>query len=137
MNLNRVALCVPVALLFALTSKAQGPEIKFIADTLVVQAEGTFEADPDLATLAFDISSQDKELKPTYDKASQSMQKIVRLAERNGLKKEDVSSGVLTVTPYYDGDKKKDEIVSGARPHRAQGTRFFETRGSHGRIRYG
>jgi uncharacterized protein YggE len=65
MNLNRVAPCVPVALLFALTSKAQGPEIKFIADTLVVQAEGTFEADPDLATLAFDISSQDKELKPT------------------------------------------------------------------------
>ncbi len=107
MNLNRVALCLPAALLFALTCKAQGPEIKFIADTLVVQAEGTFETDPDLATLAFDVSSQDKELKPTYEKASQAMQKIVRLAERNGLKKEDVSSGVLTVTPYYGGDRKK------------------------------
>ncbi len=93
--------------ILALTSKAQGPEIKFIADTLVVQADGTYEADPDLATLTFDISSQDKELKPTYDKASEAMQKIAELAEKNGLKKEDVSSGVLTVRPYYGGDRKK------------------------------
>jgi len=105
--MKRIILCLFSVFVLALTSKAQGPEVKFIADTLVVQAEGTFEADPDLATLAFDISSQDKELKPTYDKAAQAMQKIVGLAERNGLKKEDVSSGVLTVTPYYGGDRKK------------------------------
>jgi uncharacterized protein YggE len=105
--MKRIALRLFSALVLALTSKAQSPEVKFIADTLVVQAEGTFETDPDLATLAFDISSQDKRLKPTYDRASQSMQKIVGLAEKNGLKKEDVSSGVLTVTPYYGGDRKK------------------------------
>jgi uncharacterized protein YggE len=104
---KRVAPCLFSIFLFALTASAQGPEVKFIADTLVVQAEGMYEADPDLATLAFDVSSQDKELKPTYDKASQAMQKIVALADRNGLKKEDVSSGVLTVTPYYGGDRKK------------------------------
>src|SRR3989442_5923977 len=86
---------------------AQIPEVKFIADTLVVQAEGTFEADPDLATLTCSISSQEKELKATYDKAALSMQKIVALAERNGLKKEDVVTGVLTVQPYYEGDRKK------------------------------
>ncbi len=105
--MRRITLCLFSVFVFALTSKAQGPEAIFIADTLVVQAEGTFETDPDLATLAFDIFSQDKELKPTYNKASQAMQKIVALAERNGLKKEDVSSGVLTVTPYYGGDRKK------------------------------
>jgi uncharacterized protein YggE len=106
-NMRRFALFFLSVFLLALTSKAQGPEVKFIADTLVVQADGTYETDPDLATLVFDISSQDKELKPTYDKASQAIQKIVGLAERNGLKKEDVSSGVLTVTPYYSGDRKK------------------------------
>ncbi len=105
--MKRIALCFFWLFLLALTSKAQNPEVKFIADTLVVQAEGTFEADPDLATLTFDISSQDKELKPAYDRASQAMRKIVGLAEKNGLKKEDVSSGVLTVTPYYGGDRKK------------------------------
>lgn len=86
---------------------AQNPEAKFIADTLVVQAEGIYESDPDVATLTFDIASQEKELRPAYDKASQSMRKIAELADHNGLKKEDVSTGVLTVTPYYDGDRKK------------------------------
>jgi len=42
---------------------AQAPELKFIADTVVVQADGTYEADPDLATLTFQIFSQDKEIK--------------------------------------------------------------------------
>lgn len=86
---------------------AQNTDIKFIADTLVIQADGAYEADPDLATLMFDISAQDKELKQTYDRASQSMQKIISLAEKNGLAKPDLTSGVLTVRPYYDGDKRK------------------------------
>jgi len=96
-------------LIFPLASvcRAQGPEIKFIADTLVVQADGTYEADPDLATLTFDISSQDKDLKPAYAKASEAVQKITDLAEKNGLTKDDVVSGVLTVTPYYGDDRKK------------------------------
>ena len=86
---------------------AQVSEVKFIADTLVVQAEGTYDADPDLATLTFDISSQEKELKPAYDGATQSMKRIVALAGRSGLKKEEISTGVLTVSPYYQGDRKK------------------------------
>jgi uncharacterized protein len=105
--MKRIVLGISWLFLLALTTKAQNPEVKFIADTLVVQAEGTFEADPDLAPLTFDISSQDKELKPAYDRASHAMQNIVALAEKNGLKKEDISSGALTVTPYYGGDRKK------------------------------
>src|SRR5712692_2214413 len=97
-----------VCLFFAANpAAAQNTDIKFIADTLVIQADGTYEADPDLATLTFDISAQDKELKQTYDRASQSMQRIISLAEKNGLAKEDLSSGVLTVRPYYDSDKRK------------------------------
>jgi hypothetical protein len=93
--------------LLARPGGAQGPEVKFIADTLVVQAEGTYEADPDLATLTFDISSQEKELTRAYDTATQSMKRIVALAERNKLKKEDISSGALTVAPIYEGDRRK------------------------------
>lgn len=87
--------------------QAQNTEIKFIADTLIVQADGTYQADPDLATLLFDISVQDKDLKTTYGRASESMRKIVALAEQNGLRKDDISSGVLTVRPYYDNEKKR------------------------------
>src|SRR5262249_53285501 len=92
----------------ALQSKAQqSSEVKFVADTLVVQAAGTYETDPDLAILAFDVSSQEKELKQAYAKASQSMHNIVDVAERNGLSKEAIHTGVLTVTPFYEGDRKR------------------------------
>ena len=91
----------------ALPCAAQNPEVKFIADTLVVQAEGQYQADPDVATLSFHISSQEKELRRAYDTAAQSMRRIVELADRNGLHKEEVSSGVLTVYPFYEGDRKQ------------------------------
>lgn len=86
---------------------AQAPELKFIADTLVVQADGTYEADPDLATMTFNIFSQEKELKTAYATANQSIQRIATLAANNGIKKEDVQTGVLTVAPVYSGDRKK------------------------------
>lgn len=98
-----------IFLLFCATgfASAQTPELKFIADTLVVQADGTYEADPDLAKMTFHIFSQEKELKKAYDAATQSMQRISTLALNNGLKKEDIFTGVLTVAPVYEGDRKK------------------------------
>ena len=82
-------------------------EVKFVADTLIVQAEGSYETDPDLATLTFDVSSQEKQLKDAYGKASQSMSNIVGVAQRNGLTKDAIQTGVLTVTPFYEGDRKR------------------------------
>ncbi len=105
--MKSIALPLSLVFLMALPSAAQNPEVKFIADTLVVQTEGTYEADPDLATLEFNISTQEKELKRAYDNATQSMRRIVDLAERNGLRKEEVSTGVLTVVPQYEGDRKR------------------------------
>ena len=96
--------------------RPSGPEVKFVADTLVVQAEGSYESDPDLATLTFDVSTQEKELKQAYAKASQSMRTIVEVAERNGLSKDAIHTGVLTVTPFYEGGRKQK-----ARSYRVQG----------------
>lgn len=102
--MNRFIPAVALVFLFAVHAKAQAPapEVHFLADTLLVQADGSFESDPDLATLTFDISAQDKDLKMAYDKARQSAQRIVDLAEKNGLKKDDITLGILTMTPTYD-----------------------------------
>jgi uncharacterized protein len=105
--MKRIVWALALVCLFGGIARAQNPEIKFIAETLIVQADGTYQADPDLATLTFDITSQDKELRTTYDRASQAMQKIVALADKNGLPKSDVVNGVLTVRPFYEGDRKK------------------------------
>ena len=101
------SLVVGLVLFSSLSAIAQTPEVKFIADTLVVQADGTYEADPDLATMTFQIFSQDKDIKHAYAAATQSMQRIGDLAAQNGLKKTDVTTGVLTVAPIYEGDRKK------------------------------
>jgi uncharacterized protein YggE len=58
-----IAVVVFVFLSVSSLANAQTPELKFIADTLVVQADGTYEADPDLATMTFHIFAQEKELK--------------------------------------------------------------------------
>ena len=106
--MNRTALCLVLLCVFASPTLAQQNEqTKLIADTLVLQANGTFEAEPDLATLTFDISSQDKDLTQAYTKATQSMQQIVAVAEKNGLTKQEVATGVLTLTPSYDVDRNK------------------------------
>lgn len=112
----RILPIVFLALFITLQVTAQQPEVKFIADTLVVQAEGSFESDPDLAIMAFDISAQEKVLKDAYSKASQSLQSVVTVAERNGLSKDAVETGVLTVTPFYSGDRNRK-----ARAYRVEG----------------
>jgi hypothetical protein len=107
----------------ALAAFGQTPELKFIADTLVVQAEGTYDSDPDLATLTFQIFAQDKEIKKAYETATRSMQHIVDIAQQNGLAKDDVRTGVLTVSPIYEGDRKKK-----ARSYNVQGQEVLKIR---------
>jgi uncharacterized protein YggE len=112
--MNRFTPAVAFVFLFAVATKAQVPDLRFPADTLVVQAEGSFVTDPDLGTITFDISSQDKDLKMAYDKARQSAQRIVDLAENNGLKKQDVTVGILTLTPSFDRkNRAKSYSVNG------------------------
>jgi uncharacterized protein YggE len=112
----RLALFLLLVQILPLCLMGQQPEVKFVADTLVVQAEGNYESDPDLAILTFDISAQEKELKTAYEKAGQSMRNIVTVAEHNGLSKDAIQTGVLTVTPFYNGDRNRK-----ARAYRVQG----------------
>ncbi len=105
-----------IVLFAPMFAAAQQPEVKFIADTLVVQAEGSYESDPDVALMTFDVMAQEKELKEAYAKATQSMRSIVAVGEKNGLAKDAIQTGVLTVIPFYEGDRKKK-----ARAYRVQG----------------
>jgi uncharacterized protein YggE len=95
------------AFAMAAPSFAQTQEVKVMGETIAVQAEGTYQADPDLATLTFVVTSQDKELKRAYDTAAQSLKRIGDLAGKYGLQKEDVTTGILTVVPSYDNSERK------------------------------
>jgi uncharacterized protein YggE len=97
---------VPI-MVFTLAVAAKAQEAKYIADTVTVQADATYEADPDLATLKFQVSATDKPLRKAYELATASLQRIMQLAERNGLAKSDVTTGAFTVTPDIDWRDRK------------------------------
>ena len=80
-----------VTLFLSFSALAQNPEPKFIADTLVVQADGTYEADPDLATMDFRVSQRNE--KKAYDNYASSRNASVSAKEKT-LKKEDIVIGV-------------------------------------------
>ncbi len=98
---------VYLTLAMATPSGAQAQEVKVMGETIAVQAEGSYQAEPDLATLTFVVTSQDKELKKAYDTAAQSLKRIGDLAEKYGLQKDDVTTGILTVVPSYDNSDRK------------------------------
>src|SRR5260370_11852821 len=81
-SMKKITMTLVVVLLFANVLVAQNPDVKFIADALVVQAEEKFEADPNLATLTFSVFSQDKNLQQTYVQASHSIKKITNITEK-------------------------------------------------------
>ena len=91
---------------------AQAQDVKVPADTLAIQAEGTYEADPDLANLNFQVFAQGKELRKAYDQAVGAMQRILALAERNSIAKADITLGALTVVPTGSYDEKKQRSRS-------------------------
>jgi uncharacterized protein YggE len=97
----------PLAVLLLLPFTTCGQETKQMADTLAIQADATYEADPDLATVVFDVTTQDKQLRKAYEQATSAMQRILQVAERNGLAKDDISTGRFTVQPFYDSSDRK------------------------------
>jgi uncharacterized protein YggE len=121
LQLFRLLLLFPVlpAGLFA----QQNPDAKISADTLIVQAEGRYESDPDLAILTFDVGTQEKDLRTAYARASASMNHIVDVAGKNSLANDAIKTGALTVIPVYESYAKqkvrayhvKGEVVLRAR----------------------
>jgi hypothetical protein len=112
--MKRTALALLMLLLFRGNLRGQDPDVKSIADTLVVEAEGKYEADPDLATLTFSVFAQDKNLQQTYHQASQSMRKIADVAENIRCKEGRRQSG-LAYRAALLGRRQKEggEVVRG------------------------
>ncbi len=111
-------LLAPVALF------AQTQEAKWAANTVAIQAEGEFEADPDLATLTFQVFAQDKLLQKAYEQASAATQRILQLAARANVSPQDISGGRLRVVPMMEWSDRRSKI----RSYRVETTLRFRIR---------
>jgi uncharacterized protein YggE len=109
--MRTIVWCSVSFLLFASFCAAQDKDVKVLLDSVAVQAEGIYEVDPDLATLEFNISAQEKLLKPAYEKATASLRRIIELAESNALRPEDINTGVFSVSPQWSKNKIRSYTV--------------------------
>lgn len=122
--MRKIYLMFVALLVFAFSASAQSQKSEFIADTVTVQAEATYEADPDLATLNFNVSVTEKELRRAYERATDSLNRIVQLAGRSGLDRKDVTTGAFTVTPDIDWRDRKRK----PKAYRVESTVVFRVR---------
>jgi len=70
--------------------------------------------------------------KTAYDRATQSVQKILALAQKNGVAESDLSSGVLTISPFFE--EEESAIVTRAGPTTLESTRLHKTRIAPGKL---
>jgi uncharacterized protein YggE len=101
-----IPVILTTVLLIAAPLAAQSQDPKPLLDTVSIEAEGIYEAEPDLGVLLFSVFAQEKDLKRAYEKVTGSVQSLVELAQRFGVPREDITTGVFTVQPLYDGKNR-------------------------------
>ena len=81
-------------------------------NTVVVTAEGKFEAAPDTAVAQFNISAQDNTAKGAYDRAARAQEQVRALLRSNGVDPKQAQFGYLSVEPVYDYRKPDRKIIA-------------------------
>lgn len=80
-------------------------------NTVLVGADGKFEADPDTVLVQFNISSQEEKLPAASDRAKQSAEQVRELLRKNGLDPKQAQVGQFSVMPVYDYKTAKRKLV--------------------------
>ncbi len=101
-----------LALLFsAATGMAQERTREVIPNTVLVGADGKFEADPDTVLVQFNISAQNEALQAASDRAKQAAEQVRELLRKNGLDPKLAQIGQFVVSPVYDYKSPKRKLV--------------------------
>ena len=101
-----------VTLLFgAAAGVAQEHERGVIPNTVLVGADGKFEADPDTVLVQFNIDAQNEALQAASDRAKQAAEQVRELLRKNGLDPKLAQIGQFVVSPVYDYKSPKRKLV--------------------------
>jgi len=90
---------------------AQDRERGVIPNTVLVGADGKFEADPDTVLVQFNISAQNENLQAASDRAKQAAEQVRELLRKNGLDPKLAQIGQFVVSPVYDYKSPKRKLV--------------------------
>jgi uncharacterized protein YggE len=90
---------------------AQDREHGVIPNTVLVGADGKFEADPDTVLVQFNVSAQNDTLEAANDRARQAAEQVRELLRKNGLDPKLAQIGQFVVSPVYDYKNPKRKLV--------------------------
>src|SRR5271167_196815 len=88
------------------------PTITAQPNTVVVGADGKFEANPDTALVQFNISAQEDNSRAAYDRASKAAEQVRQILRSNGLEPTAAQLGYFSIEPVYDYAKAKRKLVA-------------------------
>jgi uncharacterized protein YggE len=92
-------------------ARAQERAPNYVPNTVLVGADGKFEADPDTDVIRFNISVQDENLQNANNRAKQAAEQIRELLRKNGLDPAQAQIGQFVVQPVYDYKNPKRKLV--------------------------
>lgn len=82
-----------------------------LPNTVLVGADGKFEAAPDTAFIQFNISAQADTAKAAYDQASKEAETSRQVLRNNGIDPKSAEIGYYSVNPNYDYRNPKHKVV--------------------------
>ncbi len=110
-NLWLTISCVLMLVFSAALSMAQERANAPIPNTVLVGADGKYEADPDTVLVQFNISAQNETLQAASDRAKHAAEQVRELLRKNGLDPKLAQIGQFVVSPVYDYKNPKRKLV--------------------------
>jgi uncharacterized protein len=82
-------------------------------NSITVHGESVFETDPDVAVISLTISTQERQLKDAYARATRAADQIREAMRANGIDPKEAQIGFFQVAPVYDYGKKRKAVAFG------------------------
>jgi uncharacterized protein YggE len=88
------------------------PTITAQPNSVVVGADGKFEANPDTAVVQFNISAQQDNSRAAYDQASKAAEQVRQILRANGIEPAAAQIGYFSIEPVFDYKQAKRKLVA-------------------------
>ena len=110
----KLSMLIAIAVLLlanSLFSQDHPASLNPLPNTVLVGADGKFEAAPDTAFIQFNISAQADTAKAAYDQAAKEAETSRQVLRNNGIDPKSAQIGFYSVTPNYDYRNPKHKVI--------------------------
>jgi len=110
--MKSVTVIFVLLLISAFAAGQDRPTIQAQPNTVLVGADGKFEANPDTALVQFNISAQEDNSRAAYDRASKAAEQIREILRSNGIDPRAAEISSFSIDPIYDYKPAKPKLVA-------------------------